>query len=404
MKLARNLAPKSALEDAIARGFQTDTPQKLIDEINAVDVPFSAEQHKSWADARQTLIGDPNYQTFREHPFFPQGSHYFELTPSKAYYINSNFNLFEGQRQPTERRVAKIGMAGVTGTWHGNKIVLACLGEDYLCADGRTVRTLLLNGGNTIASSMKYGLTLDYNQLMFIYCPTIESATHAYHQIDPKESTRTATEINKAILAGATAEYKSHWIGTDGKLRSGVYHNVKTACVVSETGPSYRSRKMSEPEKEKIMHTKYEAESLWMLDYIFNDKDTPKYMKHVVGVLAPIMATCIAWGEDCEAFWDDVKLGFRATPNNRMNGATKYMTPQHALVQYLTSAGREDERTMYGKVMSAANAWASGKHRYSFGGHTKMDENGVKKQVWDKVPIPFDDFCPNSKCLPVSGE
>lgn len=384
--------------------YRTKAIPAMIGQINAANTVFDADQHKAWFAAQKKLKDHPFFKVFAEDPFYPVASvPDFELTPAKALLLDQNFNLFAGQRGKTDRRMNMIGMANLTNTFHGNKIVLAILGEDYECSDGKRVRGLLLNGGNSIGACLKFGITLKHNNLTVFFCPTIKAAAHAYQCIDPKESTRTATEINKGVLAGRAD--RDVWT-SEGKLQPKIYHDCKTAAMVAEFGPSYRSKKLSEPEKEHILDTKYVQDVYWLANYVFADRKTPKYMKTVVGVLGVMLYTHHVWGDLCEDFWDDVKMGFGATPNNRMNPANKTMTPQHALVHYLTNNPvREDESSMFEKVMTAANAWAKGKASFTFkGNRTKKDADGNRHSAWDREPIELMYFHPHPKCLPTDEE
>lgn len=385
--------------------FDPKAIQGIVDRINGTNAVFDADQHQTWFAAQKKLKDHPFFKVFCEDPFYPVASiPNFELTPAKALLLEQNFNLFAGQRGKTDRRMNMIGMAHQTNTFHGNKLVLVILGEDYECSDGRRTRTLLLNGGNTIGASLKFGITLKHNTLMVFYCPTVKSAAHAYACIDPKESTRTATEINKGVLAGRAD--RDVWT-SEGKLQPKIYHDCKTAAMVAEFGPSYRGKKLTETEKENILDTKYINDAYWLAEFIFADRKTPKYMKTVVGVLGVMLYTRHVWGDLCEDFWNDVKLGLRTTPNNRMNPAGKTMTPQHAVVHYLTTPTvREDEASMFEKVMTAANAWAKGKPTFNFkGNRTKKDEQtGERKKSWDREPIELTYFHPHPKCLPTDEE
>ena len=105
------------------------------------------------------------------------------------------------------------------------------------------------------------------------------------------------------------------------------------------------------------------------------------------------IVSCIGfllWG-----YWDDLKAGYRATPNNRMTGAkNSKRTPQEALMAFLDSPGTEDEITTYGKVMTAVNAWAIGKQTFTFKGNRTLDTQ----------PILASKFAPHENCMPTDEE
>jgi len=321
----------------------------------------------------------------------------FVLTPERAKQMQTDYNLFLGQRNATKKRKEMIATAGLTDNWHGNKFVLAILGEEYEAVDGRNVNALLLNGGNSIAASIEYGLTLKHNLLQVIYCPTIKSAANVYHNMDRKESTRTASEQSKAVLAGE--ENRSDWSSQSGIMRPGVFKDCFTAACVVEYGPNYRSKGMSTIEKVAMAQDRYSEEMDWLRGFVFDRtigspaRSVAKQYKSVVGVLAPMMYTHIVWGNIAEEFWDDVIKGYRNTPNNRLSGVAIRRTPQDALLNYLNNC-KDTEVLKYEKVMAAANAWASGHTTFSYKGRANFD----------REPIPMEKFRPHPSCRPTAEE
>lgn len=391
------------------QGYDPSAPERIKVSLDAQLGRFDVDQQQEWATKLAALRSTTVFQIADQSGFTPVRTFSdYELTPAKAKYLDENFNKFLGQRKRTVNRLDMIATAIEAKTWHGGKIVIALSGEDYVMENGIKTRTLLVNGGTTIGACVQYGLTAKYNVLQFVWCPTNKDVSDLYMTFDRPESTRSATDRHKAVLA-ARDDLQKWRDGTDQHLRSRVFSNCLTASMVAKFGPSYRSKKMTEKEKNLFAEETYTNEMYWLMDYIYNDPKTPMYLKKVVGVLGPMLHSHYVWGDACQLFWDDLKAGWAeglsATNRHRMNPLIKQRSPQAALLQYLVglqSGPKEDEHTVHGKVMTAMNAWASGKKTFSFQGRRANDPS--KNDGWDRVPIEMAYFHPHPANMPEQHE
>jgi hypothetical protein len=283
----------------------------------------------------------------------------FRLTPAIANYLQQ-INIFEPQRNWTDRRVDEIAEAVLRRSFHGNSLKIAICGETYLNPlTEKSSNILLVNGGNSTMAALKYGITIPHNTLKYCYCPTITDVKDLYISIDKNHSNRTPQENNRAYIVGSN--HDGDWRDDQNKLSSAIFSDCVTAVCAAIYGPGYRS-KLKNHEQKVVEASKYHDSMLWLKDFMFDEKNkAPKEMKRAVGVMGIMAKTYIFWGEEvCASFWQDVKMGFRSTPNDRMSGKSK--TPQNSLWTYLTGACKEDnESNRYYKVQYAVNAWAKRK-------------------------------------------
>jgi len=294
----------------------------------------------------------------------------FSLTPAKAQLFKK-MNIFEPQRKWTDRRVDEIAEAVLRQGFYGNSLKIAICSEKYTNPmTNSSSHVIIVNGGNTTMSCLKYGITVPHNTLQFIDCPTIMDVKDLYISIDKNHSNRTPQENNRAYIVGS--KHDCDWRDEENNLSSGIYSDCVTAVCAAVYGPSYRS-KLKSHEQKVVEAAKYYDVMLWLKNFMFDDNKAPKEMKRAVGVMGVMAKTHIIWGEEvCTPFWKDVKMGFRSTPNNRMSGKSK--TPQNSLWNYLTSSCKDDNETnRFYKVQYAANAWAKRKEASKLSGKTDTD-------------------------------
>jgi hypothetical protein len=368
--------------------------EKLINLINSQSVNMN-EHVDEWHKNREELkakkqLTDADLSQWR----ITRSESNFSLEPAMALLLQK-INIYEGQRNVSNLRMDTIAEAVLRNQFHGNKLIIAHCGERYTNPiSNQSSEFVLTNGGNTTMSSIKYGLTIPHNTLQVVYCPTVRDIQDLYTSIDRKHSTRTVKENNKAFLTGCA--YANDWRDENGNFRSGVYHDCVTAICAAVHGPKYRSILAEQEEKIAQAEEHYEV-MIWIRDFIYDDKNkAPQYMKRAVGVLGMMAKTAIAWGIDRSApFWNDIRLGVRVTPNNRMNGAAQ--SPQQILFNYL-QAGKctgNTEPDIFHKVQYAVNAWAKG---------NSISRLYTKVYSEDSSIVPFSEFRPNPNHLPTDEE
>ena len=384
------------------RDFDAGEPQNIVNQLSSQVGVFDVDQQQEWQKKQEELKSLPIFKCFEDTECHTVAQiPNFTLNPAMAVYIDKNYNQFMAQRGRTRRRTEMIGCSILNKTWNGNRLILALLGEDYITEDGMTTRTLLLNGGHTVGVCMEYGLTAQHNILQMVYCPRIKDASDLYLGCDRPESSRSAKEQAKSIVAGR--EDLKNWMDeSDGHIQSGIFSNCLTAAMVANFGTSYRGKGLTEKVKNEIAEEKYKKEMYWLKNYIYDEPKSPKHVKRVVGVLGPMLLSHSLWGDACEWFWDDVKSGWANCPTesrHRMNPAAAKRSPQGALYHYLLSSqnggAKEDEVTVYGKVITALNAWASGQKHFTFQG---------KRGIWDKQLIEMTKFKPHAENVPDKEE
>jgi len=364
--------------------------QKLISSIKSQTMNMN-EHVDEWHNNREKLkaerqITDDDLSRWRVTSSVSN----FALEPAMALFLQK-INIYEGQRNVTNLRRDTIAEAVLRNQFHGNKLIIAHCGEKYTNPiTNQSSEFVLTNGGNTSMCCIKYGLTIPHNTLYVVHCPTIRDIQDLYTSIDRKHSTRTQRENNKAFLTGC--DYADDWRDENGNFRSGVYHDCVTAICAAVHGPAYRSVLKDQEEKIAQAEEHYEA-MIWIRDFIYDDKNkAPKYMKRAVGVMGVMARTHIVWGEEvCTPFWQDVKMGFQSTPNNRTDGRSK--TPQNHLLMYLMGACSEDnEVNRFYKVQYAVNSWAKRKSGIKLSGNEKA------------VLVPLDEVRPHPDHLPTQEE
>lgn len=368
--------------------------EKLINDIkqlmNSTHVN-SNEQIEKWAKNRADLRKKrPLIDESKANWRIGKSETDFCLSPDVALYFQ-DINIFEPQRNWTDRRVDEIAEAVMRNTFHGNTLKIALCGEKYTNPlTNKSSKVLLVNGGNSTMAALKYGITIPHNTLQYVFCPTITDVKDLYISIDKNHSNRTPQENNRAYIVGSS--HDADWRDDQNKLCSGVYSDCVTAVCAAVYGPGYRS-KLKSHEQKVVEASKYYDVMLWLKNFMFDEKNkAPKEMKRAVGVMGVMARTYIVWGEEvCTPFWQDVKMGFRSTPNNRMDGVSK--TPQNSLLKYLMGACREDnEVNRFYKVQYAANAWAKRKSGVNLSGNDKA------------VLVPLNEVRPSPDHLPTQEE
>ena len=112
----------------------------------------------------------------------------FSLTPAKAQLFKK-MNIFEPQRKWTDRRVDEIAEAVLRQGFYGNSLKIAICSEKYTNPmTNSSSHVIIVNGGNTTMSCLKYGITVPHNTLQFIDCPTIMDVKDLYISIDKNHS------------------------------------------------------------------------------------------------------------------------------------------------------------------------------------------------------------------------
>ncbi len=213
------------------------------------------------------------------------------------------FNVYGKQRNLSERRFRELVRKMNDGRFHGGDIALAELQFDYVGADGKTVRKLLMNSQHCLAA-IKHTKKAQTMVFKYFRIKSPKQLPILYAQFDPPGGQRTPTQI-----AQSYTEHFPDW--TAGQINS-----LASGICLAKIGKFLREplRFLSPDEKINVLFDKQVkpiAEKMHRLLYRSGN------YKHLLRqpVIGVIYATFANSPRAAAGFWEKVQIGAGLEPD-----------------------------------------------------------------------------------------